>query len=122
LKPDARENNWCGSKRLEEIGKGELQPWLKSCAEKIAIANGTSNRPRENAKEIKRILTHRRNGRRTHMQSRIRNGRTRKKINSELVLANLELETREKLFVFSGEQQQNGRELNGDLYQGRNNG
>ena len=39
----ARENNWCGSKQLEEIGKGELQPWLNSFTEKIAIANGTSN-------------------------------------------------------------------------------
>src|SRR6266540_4542611 len=64
------------------------------------MAKGTSNRPRENAKEVERILTHQRNGRRTHMQSWIRNGRTRKKMNSELVLANLELETREKFCVF----------------------
>src|SRR6266508_4356627 len=70
-----------------------------SFTEKKAMANRTSNRPRENAKEVERILTHQRNGRRTHMQSRIRNGRTRKKKNSELVLANLELETREKFCV-----------------------
>ena len=64
------------------------------------MANGTSNRPRENTKEVERILTHQRNGRRTHMQSRIRNGRTRKKTKSELVLANLELEARKKFCVF----------------------
>ena len=68
--------------------------------EKIAIANGTSNRPRGNAKEVERILTYQRYGRRTHMQSRIRNGRMRKKTKRELVLANLELGTREKLCVF----------------------
>jgi len=64
------------------------------------MATGNSNRPRKNTREVERILTHQRNGRRTHMQSRIRNGRTRKKTENELVLANLDLKTREKLCVF----------------------
>ena len=59
-----------------------------------------SNRPRKNIREVERILTHQRNGRRTHMQSRIRNGQTRKKTKSELVLANLEMGARERFYVF----------------------
>src|SRR5438128_7690095 len=74
-----------------------------------------------NTKEVERILTHQRYGRRTHMQSRIRNGRTRKETNSEPVLANSETGGKREVLCVLECSNNNGEELNGDLYQGRKN-
>ena len=53
------------------------------------------------------------------MQSRIRNGRTRKEMNSEPILVNLETGGKREVMCVLESSNRNNRELNGYLYQGR---